>query len=87
MTKANEKYAKECTKLANSKFGLEMLCEHLLSDMNCDIETIKRIIKLAKDREFESCCKLIEEVKNSDAYFVSITHITDPMKMRRKRNA
>lgn len=80
MTMANDKYAKECTKLANAKFGLEMLCEHLLSDINCCDHTIKRIIQLAKNREFVQCCLLIEEVKQSDAYFVSIQHVTSAMR-------
>jgi regulator of extracellular matrix RemA (YlzA/DUF370 family) len=80
MTKHNQKYAAECTKLANAKFGLEMLCERLLSDINCCDNTIKRIIKHAKNREFKECCELIEEVKKSDAYFVSIQHVTSAMR-------
>lgn len=71
-----KKAANEFCKLANQRFGLEMLCESLLSDMNCCDNTIKKIIKLAKNREFKKCSELIEEVKSSDAYFVSIKHIT-----------
>ena len=84
-TEQKTKLASECCKLANQRFGLEMLCEQLLSDMNCCDKTVKRIIKMAKNREFERCCKLIEEVKSSDAYFVSITHITSAMRPKVKK--
>ncbi len=79
-TEQARKAANECCKLANQRFGLEMLCESLLSDMNCCDNTIKRIIKLAKDREFKKCCELIEEVRASEAYFVSIKHVTSAMR-------
>ena len=78
-TEQKIKLSKECCKLANQRFGLKMLCEALLSDLNCCDNTIKRIIKKAKDRDFKGCCNLIEEVKCSDAYFVSIMHVTSPM--------
>jgi len=75
-----KKAAKECCKLANQRFGLEMLCQSLLSGMNCCDNTVKRIIMLAKNREFEESCRLIEEVKSSEAYFVTIKHITSAMR-------
>jgi len=74
------KAAKECCNLANQRFGLEMLCQSLLSDMNCCDNTINRIIRLAKNREFKECCRLIEEVKSSKAYFVTIKQVTSAMR-------
>lgn len=73
MKKFNDRFSSECTKLANKSFGLEMLCRALLDDINCDNESIEKIISLAKGRRFEECGSAIDEVKSSEAYYVAIT--------------
>lgn len=60
MRSLERKMAEECVKLANQKFGLLMLCEHLLSDLDYDNETAKNIIEYAKDRDFKSCQQLLD---------------------------
>jgi len=72
MTKFNSRFSSECTKLANKSFGLEMLARALLDDINCDNESLEKIISSAKAREFDECSKAIDEVKKSDAYYSSI---------------
>lgn len=79
----NEKYAEECTKLANKAFGLEMLCEHLLSDMNCSDEDIKKIIKLAKNREFKRCCEMIEDLRSSYEFNLLIFDLIKKLGIKR----
>ncbi len=74
MNKFNKKFATECTKLANKSFGLEMLARALLDDINCDDESIEKIISHAKNRRFEDCGSAIDEVKKSDAYYSSIVN-------------
>ncbi len=56
----------ECCKLANQRFGLEQLSRALLSDLGCCDETTDKIVKLAKQRDFIECSRLIEEVKNEN---------------------
>lgn len=79
----NEKYAEECTKLANRVFGLEMLCEHLLSDMNCADGDIKKIIKSAKDREFELCCEMVEGLRSSSEFALLLVDLVKKLGVKR----
>ena len=48
-----------CVRLANERFGLEMLAEALLSDMGFDDETRVEVVKLAKARKFIEVNRLI----------------------------
>lgn len=48
-----------CIRLANDRFGLEMLADALLSDMGFDDETRVEVVKLAKARKFIEINKLI----------------------------
>lgn len=74
-----KKYADECSYLANQRFGLEVLAHSLLDDYNCCKNTVEKIISLAKDREFRKMQLYIDDVKNSEHYFVTIKHATSAM--------
>ena len=61
--KISEKSNDSCMRMANERFGLEVLAKVLLSDLLCHDESIGKIIKLAKARKFSECSTLIEESK------------------------
>ncbi len=51
-----------CIRLANDRFGLEMLADALLSDMGFDDETRVEVVKLAKARKFIEINELIGDI-------------------------
>lgn len=83
-TEWQKKYADECSYLANQRFGLEVLAHMLLEDLNCCANTVEKIITLAKEREFTKMQMFINDVKNSEAHFVTIKHITSAMRAPKK---
>jgi hypothetical protein len=58
-----KKMAEELCKLANERFGLEMLCECLLSDSGFSDCEIKKAVNLAKQRKFVELCAFMETDK------------------------
>lgn len=70
--KCNER----CTKLANERFGLEVLAKALLSDLVCHDDSAVGILRLAKSRDFKSCSDLIEASKAPSNHPMQLSQVT-----------
>lgn len=58
-SKKAQKYAEECCKLANQRYGLTRGMQILMRGMGIDNETQNKIVKLAKNREFIAAEELL----------------------------